>query len=133
MHQISFKCVWVGIAAWMFVAVVGCGEKGWEAEYGETVVHLNAEDLLSKGEPYLEEKVTVKGKAERVDVSRPGHAVVILEGGITCNLGKMEAMAKSVSSGQIVYIDGFLMKCEAGDILMEPAMLRDPTAPFRPE
>jgi hypothetical protein len=127
------KFVLCVVVAGIFVAVVGCGEKGWESEYGETVAHLNAADLLSKGEPYLEEKVTVKGKVERIDLSRPGNALVVLEGGIICNLGELEAMAKSASPGQIVYIDGFLMKCAAGDILFEPAMLRDPSAPFRPE
>jgi hypothetical protein len=54
-------------------------------------------------------------------------------GGIRCNLGKFKAMAEDSKVGDTVYVDGFLKHCDKGDVLIEPGMLRDPTAPFSPE
>ncbi len=41
-------------------------------------------------------------------------------------------MAKENKVGETAYVDGFLRRCEPGDILIEPALSRDPTAPFTP-
>ena len=46
------------------------------------------------------------------------------------NLGELRGMAESCKVGDTVYVDGFLKRCEEGDMLIDPAMLRDPTAPF---
>lgn len=41
-------------------------------------------------------------------------------------------MAESKQPGEVAYVDGFLKRCDEAGILIEPAMLRDPTAPFQP-
>ena len=41
-------------------------------------------------------------------------------------------MAESYRVGEGVDVDGFLKRCNEGDGLIEPAMGRDPKAPFGP-
>ncbi len=45
----------------------------------------------------------------------------------------MRQMAESAKVGETVYVDGFLKRCDDGDVLIDPAVLRDPTAPFTPQ
>jgi hypothetical protein len=61
------------------------------------------------------------------------YAWIYLTGGIRCNLGKFKAMAETTRVGDIVYVDGFLVRCEKDTIVIDPAILRDPTAPFSQE
>jgi hypothetical protein len=110
----------------------GCG-KGWQMDYGKPAAQFLQEDVASKGKALLGKKITVKGTVTKVDVSAPNSAQIQLTGGIECNLGEFKAMAESCKIGDTVYVDGFLKRCEEGDILIDPAMLRDPTAPFSPE
>jgi len=110
----------------------GCG-KGWQMDYGKPAAQFLQTDLAAKGEAFVGKKITVKGTVAKVDVGDPESAWVHLAGGIKCDLGKFQAMAESCKIGDTVYVDGFLKRCEEGDILIDPAMLRDPTAPFSPE
>ncbi len=112
--------------------VGGCG-KGWQMDYGEPAAQFLQEDIASKGKEYVGKKITVKGTVTKVDVSDPNAAWIHLTGGIECNLGKFKAMAESEPIGATVYVDGFLKRCQKGDVLLDPAMLRDPTAPFSPQ
>jgi hypothetical protein len=41
-------------------------------------------------------------------------------------------MAEGYTVGKTVFIDGFLARCEPGDIELEPAVVRDPKAEFHP-
>lgn len=110
----------------------GCG-KGWEMDYGKPAAQFLQADLATKGQAFIGKKITVKGTVTKVDVSTPDAARVYLEGGIQCDLGKFKAMAERCKIGETVYVDGFLERCEEGDILIDPAMLRDPTAPYSPK
>ena len=109
----------------------GCG-KGWQMDYGEPAAQFLQADLAAQGKMFVGKKITVKGTVAKVDVSVPNAARIHLTGGIECNLGKFKAMAESCKVGDTVYVDGFLQRCEEGDILIDPAMLRDKTAPFSP-
>jgi hypothetical protein len=111
--------------------LIGCG-KDWQMDYGQPDAQFLQEDVASKGRAFLGKKITVKGTVASVDVSDPVSAEVYLTGGIACNFGEFNAMAESCEVGDTVYIDGVLVRCEEGDILLDPAMLRDPTAPFFP-
>ena len=83
-----------------------------------------------KGKTFIGKKITSKGTVTKVDVNNPGAAAIHLENGIHCDLGKFKEMAESTSPGDIVFVDGFLKRCTEGDVLLEPAMLRDPNARF---
>jgi hypothetical protein len=108
---------------------VGCG-KGYELDYGQPTAQFLAKDLPLKAKTHVGEKITVKGTVTRVDISDPNTSRIYLKEGIECNLGKFKAMATSCKIGDIVFVDGFLKRCNDGDILIEPALLRDPTATF---
>lgn len=112
--------------------VGGCG-KGWQMDYGQPAAQFLQEDLEANGKAYVGQKITVKGTVAKVDVSDPASSWIHLTAGITCNLGKFKAMAESTKAGDTVYVDGFLKRCEKGDVVIDPAMLRDPTAPFSPK
>lgn len=111
-----------------FGGILSC--KGWQMDYGKPAAQFQQENLLEKGKPFIGRKITVKGKVARVDTSDPKTAWVYLEGGIRCNFGKLDLMAKGNKVGKTVHVDGFLRRCEPGDILINPAMNRDPGAPF---
>ena len=110
----------------------GCG-KGWHMDYGQPAKQFLQEDVAAKGAEYLGKKITVKGTVTKVDVSDRQSSWIHLGNGIRCNLGKFKAMAESCSIGNTAYVDGFLERCKDGDVLIEPAILRDPKAPFSPE
>ena len=114
------------------LALGGCG-KGWQMDYGKPAAQFHQKDLVSGGKEFIGKKITVKGTVAKVDLSDPEDAWVHLEGGIRCHFGKMRAMAESCKVDDTVYIDGFLKQCKPGDVLIDPAMLRDPAAPFSPE
>lgn len=109
----------------------GCG-KGWQMDYGKPAAQFHERDVLVKGKAFVGKKITVKGVVEKVDSSDPDSAWILLSGGTRCNFGKFKSMAESCKTNDTVYVDGFLERCENGDVLIQPAMLRDPTAPFSP-
>jgi hypothetical protein len=111
------------------VLLVGCG-KGCALDYGQPAAQFLAKDLPLKANTYVGKKITVKGIVTRVDISDPNTSRIYLKEGIECNLGKFKAMATSCKIGDTVFVDGFLKRCDQGDILIEPALLRDPTAKF---
>jgi hypothetical protein len=111
-----------------FGGILSC--KGWQMDYGKPAAQFQQENLLEKGKPFIGRKITVKGKVARVDTSDPKSAWVWLEGGVRCNYGEFALMAKANKVGETVHVDGFLRRCEPGDILIDPAMNRDPVAPF---
>ena len=112
--------------------IIGCG-KAWQMNYGEPAAQFNGADIATKGTVFVGEKVTVKGAVATVDTSVPGDAVVTLEDGIICKFGKFKAMAEGCKVGEIVFVDGFLKRCNPGDVVLDPAIGRDPTAPFSPK
>lgn len=115
------------------LGIFGCVfSKGWKMDYGMPVAQFEEKDVLAKGKEFVGKKVTVRGVVERVDVGEEGKAKVYLSTGIECEFGKMKAMAESCRKGEVVYVDGFLEKCEEGKVVIDPAMLRDPKAKFEP-
>ncbi len=106
----------------------GC--QSYQLDYGEPAAQFLEADVATSGKSYLGQKITVKGTVTRVDADNPQGASIHLENGIRCNLGKFKAMVESTQPGETVFVDGFLRRCTDGDILLEPAILRDPSAPF---
>lgn len=101
-------------------------------DYGEPAAQFHSADLVAKGTGFIGKKITVKGTVDRIDTSTPESSWVYLEGGIRCHFREFSAMAQSYGEGQTIYVDGFLRNCETGDVLLDPAMGRDPTASFEP-
>jgi hypothetical protein len=115
------------------LVLVGCS-KGWILDYHEPAEQFLAKDVATKAKPYVGRhlKITIKGIVSKVDVSNPDSSMIYLKNGIECNLGKWSRMASSCKVGEVVYIDGFLKRCDEDKVLLEPAILRDPTAKFSP-
>jgi len=102
-------------------------------DYEQPAAQFLSADLASQGKAFIGKKITVKGTVATIDLTDPASAWIHLEGGIRCNLGTFRAMAEGRTVGGAAYVDGILKRCEEGDILLEPALLRDPTAAFSPE
>jgi hypothetical protein len=115
------------------LVLVGCS-KGWILDYHEPAEQFLAKDVATQAKPYVGRhlKITIKGIVSKVDVSNPDSLMIYLKNGIECNLGKWSRMASSCKVGEVVYIDGFLKRCDEDKVLLEPAILRDPTAKFSP-
>ena len=111
----------------------GCSPTGWQMDYGKPAAQFLSVDVARLGRPFIGRKITVKGTVTRVDVGDPKSAWVYLEDGIRCHFGKFKAMAESSKVGDPVYVDGFLRRCDPGDILIDPAVYRLPDAPFSPK
>lgn len=111
--------------------ITGC-RKGMQMDYGEVEAQFTQDAVASKGKAFVGKKVTVRGTVTKVGISDPKAAWLELENGIRCNLGEMRKMAEGAKVGETVYVDGILERCDEGDVLIEPAILRDPTAPFTP-
>ena len=114
--------------------LVGCS-RGWILDYHEPAEQFLAKDVTTKAKPYVGRhlKITIKGIVSKVDVSNPDSSMIYLKNGIECNLGKWSRMASSCKIGEVVFIDGFLKRCDEDKVLLEPAILRDPTAKFTPK
>ena len=115
------------------VLSAGCS-KGWILDYHEPAEQFLAKDVATQAKLYVGRhlKITIKGIVSKVDVSKPDSSMIYLKNGIECNLGKWSRMASSCKVGEVVYIDGFLKRCDEDKVLLEPAILRDPAAKFSP-
>lgn len=110
---------------------VGC--QALKMDYGEPAAQFLEKDVAALGQKYLGKKISIKGTVTRTDVSNPQAGWIHLGNGIRCDFSRLPAMAQSKKPGDICFIDGILKECEEGNILLESAMLRDPTAPFSPQ
>ncbi len=110
---------------------MGCG-KGLKMDYGNPEAQFLEGDVVAKGKAFLGKKITVKGTVSKVDTNDSKVAWVYLSSGIKCNFGEFKVAAEGCKIGDIVYVDGILERCDVGDVLLAPAMLRDSTAPFSP-
>lgn len=102
-------------------------------DYGAPAAQFLTVGVATNGPGYLGEKITVKGTVTQVVTDPTDGAWIYLDNGVRCNLGTFRAMAEGVSVGETVLVDGILRQCDSDDILLEPALLRDPTAPFTPQ
>jgi hypothetical protein len=119
----------IGLTA--VATVTGCGE-GWRMDYGQPAAQFNEAAALQNAKPYIGEKITVKGVVTRQDLSDAKNCKIYLGHSICCNLRSFKEMAEGYTVGKTVFIDGILRRCEPGDILLDPAVGRDPQAEFKP-
>ena len=103
---------------------------GWTLDYGKPAAQFEARDAAKLAGKYLGEKVTVRGQVVSVDTSDPRNCVLQLHHGVTA---KSALLAAGYAPGEVVYIDGIVRSAADGALLLEPAMGRDPTAPFNPQ
>ena len=120
-----------------FLAVVilaslgsGCG-RAWQMDYGEPAAQFCAQDIASKGQPFIGKKITVKGKVLRVENREDGNHIY-LEHDIHGVFPAWQWGEDDLKAGDEIYVDGFLEKCTEGDVLLTPALKRDPTSSFKP-
>jgi hypothetical protein len=123
---LAIQIVWL-----LLLAATGCGE-GWQMDYGQPAAQFIEDAVLEKAKPYVGQKITVKGVVTRHDLSDPENCKIYLGNSICCNLKSFKRMAEGYKVGKTVFIDGILKRCEEGDILLEPAVGRDPEAEFKP-
>ncbi len=121
----------LAILSVLLVAMNGCGQ-GWEMDYGDPVAQFNETAVLEKATPFMGKKITIKGVVTKHDLSDPDNCKLYLQHPICCNFGDKKRAVEYYKVGKTVFIDGFLKRCEEGDILMEPAGGRDPKAEFNP-
>jgi hypothetical protein len=121
----------LAIISVLLVAMTGCGQ-GWEMTYGDPAAQFNETTVLEKAKPFLGKKITIKGVVTKQDLSDPDNCKIYLQSPICCNFGDFKRSAESYKVGKTVFIDGFLKRCEEGNILLEPAGGRDPKAEFKP-
>lgn len=122
----------------MLVALVFAGlgsgcVKDWQMDYGKPAAQFHEQDVLLKGKAFVGKKITIKGVVEEVDTSNADSAWILLADGTRCNFGANKVMAESFHPGDTIYVDGFLKRCEEGNVVVDPAMSRDRTAPFDPK
>ena len=116
----------------LILVSVSLGCQALKMDYGQPAAQFLEKDVATAGKKYLGKKITIKGTVARIDVSDPQATWVHLGNGIRCDFSDFRAMAQSKSAGDTAFVDGILKECEEGNILLESAMLRDPTAPFSP-
>lgn len=117
--------------SFLILVSVSVGCQALKMDYGQPAAQFLEKDVATAGKKYLGKKITIKGTV--IDVSNPQVGWIHLGNGIRCDFSRLPAMAQSKKPGDICFIDGILKECEEGNILLESAMLRDPTAPFSPE
>jgi len=101
-------------------------------DYAAPAAQFTEDSLLERGKPFIGQKITVRGVVRRQGLVDPNNCKIYLGHSICCNLGRATRQAESYTPGRTVFIDGFLKRCEEGNILLEPAGGRDPKAPFNP-
>jgi len=57
---------------------------------------------------------------------------IILSHGTECCFGKMKEMAEAINMGKPAINSGILVGIKGGKLSLNPAMQRDPKAPFKP-
>ena len=110
--------------------VSGC--TGWKMDHGNPSAHILAEDLRTKGKPYIGKKIAIRGKVESVDTTDPQSCWVILEGNVRCHYGDFQAAVNQEKIGELITVRGILRVVEDGKVVLDPASGRDPLAPFNP-
>jgi hypothetical protein len=110
---------------------------GWTLDYGEPAAQFEARDAAALAGNYLGQKVTVRGEVLAVDTSDPRDCVLHIRHGVTAKLGALRAMAAAYTAGEVIYVDGIVDTVVTGEtascVVLDPAIGRDPTAPFEPE
>ena len=108
----------------------GCG-KGWQMDYGKPAAQFHAHDLAREGKLFIGKKITVKGEVIRVHNQEDGNHVHLAHN-IHCVFPTWHLGEDDLKPGDKIFVDGFLEKCSEGNVQLDPALGRDPTASFEP-
>ena len=114
------------------LACIISGCTAWKMDFGNPAAHILVEDLRTKGKPYIGEMIAIRGKVESVDTTDPQSCWVILEGNVRCHYGDFQAAANQEKVGETITVSGILTGVETGKVVLDPALGRDPQAPFNP-
>ncbi len=121
-----------GVLTMLIIAGLGSGcGKGWQMDYGKPAAQFHAHDVAREGEPFIGKKITVKGKVIRVQNREDGNHIY-LEHNIHCIFPTWHLGEDDLKPGDEIFVDGFLEKCMEGNVQIDPALGRDPTASFKP-
>jgi hypothetical protein len=101
-------------------------------DYGHPAAQFEARDAVFLAHGYLGKKVSVRGKVLSVDTIDPAHCVVRLQHGLLARFGDWKVMAESCTVGEVAYIDGIVTAVGDSEVILDPAICRDPTAAFDP-
>ena len=116
----------------LFVLLAFPGCDTFTLEFSEPAGQFEAATLPLYGEKYVRKKVSVRGVVTRHDTTDPDNLLVYLTHGVCCNFGKNKRALEKNRVGAMAYVDGILRRCLPNDILITPAIPRDPTAEFVP-
>lgn len=108
----------------------GCG-KGWQMDYGKPAAQFHAHDVAREGKPFIGKKITVKGEVIRVHDREDGNHIYLAPN-IHCVFPTWHLGEDDLKPGDKIFVDGFLEKCSEGNVQLDPALGRDPTASFEP-
>lgn len=114
----------------LFLSLEAC--QGGVMDYGAPVAQFEARDAVRLTPSYLGKKVSVRGEVLTVDTSDPARCVVRLERGVVARFGDFKVMAEQCTVGEVVYIDGIVAAVGPAEVILDPALGRDPGAPFDP-
>ena len=106
--------------------------KAWKMDYGSAKAHIEESNLAERGKEFVGKKVVVRGVVKQVDFSKEKNPKIILSYGTECHFGEMKAMAEAIKVGDSVMISGILVEGKDEKLFLNPAMNRDPKAPFNP-
>ena len=116
----------------LLLFAVGCGE-GWTLDYGKPAAQFLSSSIPADMEQYEGRKVSVKGVVTSIDTGDPENVWLDLGQGIRCNFRGFEAMATQHAVGDEVIIDGIVRTGGDAKLVLDPAISRDMSAPFKPQ
>jgi len=122
------------------VGIIGLnGCNGWNLEYGKVAAQFTSSTITEKGQTFTGRKVTVRGTVTKHELDKAtGKLTMVLDDKVRCvwfgtrSEDDILLKTESYEIGRLVYFDGFLIKCEPRNVLLDPVHGRDPTAPFEP-
>lgn len=113
--------------------LTSAGCQGWVMDYGEPAAQFEATDAAAAARDYLRKKVSVRGVICSVDTTDPSRCFVELEGGVAAIFASWAKLGDTYRVGEVAYLDGIVEGVAPGQVTLEPAMGRDPLAPFDPK
>ena len=106
--------------------------QGWVMDYGEPAAQFEATDAAAAARDYLRQKVSVRGVVVSVDTAALPRCVVELEGGVTAVFRGGQVHDDWCRVGEVAYLDGIVARAAPGEVVLQPAVGRDPMASFDP-
>ena len=121
------------------VGLQGCMKVG-RLEYGKVHAQFEASTIAERGKPFLDTKVTVRGTVtEHILNESTGKLTMVLDDEVHCvwygSKRTKEDILLTIETyqiGKVVYLDGFLLACVPGNVVLDPVHGRDQATPFHP-